>query len=145
MSVRNRYSRKPYIVLHLYTLSLGLKHTKNDDASNQLTVSSLLFAISVRSPAGKIVRKLTEAEWRMYASVNGISIGLGKDFSPVRHQAIAWTNTDLFSIETQRSDYKNRKFNQNTTIFYQDDAFENVVCNIVALLFRFQCANVPSR
>ena len=35
---------------------------------------------------------------RLYASVNWVSIGSGNGLSPVRRQAITWTNAKLLSI-----------------------------------------------
>ena len=40
-----------------------------------------------------------DAEWRIYASVNYILIGLGNGLSPVRRHAIMWTNADLCLLE----------------------------------------------
>ena len=34
----------------------------------------------------------------MYASVNRVSIGPNTSLSPIRRQAISWTNAGLFSI-----------------------------------------------
>ena len=41
----------------------------------------------------------------IYASVNWVSIGSDISLSPVRHQAIAWTNADLLSIGTLRTNF----------------------------------------
>ena len=37
---------------------------------------------------------------RIYVSLNWISIASGNGLSPVRHQAITWTNADLFITVT---------------------------------------------
>ena len=36
---------------------------------------------------------------RIYASVNWVSIGSDNSFSPVRRQAITWTNADLMQLD----------------------------------------------
>ena len=41
---------------------------------------------------------LTEAEWRLYASVNWTSIGSDYGLSPVRQQASIWNNAGLLLI-----------------------------------------------
>ena len=43
-----------------------------------------------------------EAEWRIYASVEHTSIGLDNGLSPVRRQAIIWTNAYILSIRLYR-------------------------------------------
>ena len=40
----------------------------------------------------------TEAEWRIHASVNWVIIGSGNGLSPMRRQAITWTNVDILII-----------------------------------------------
>ena len=42
--------------------------------------------------------QLIETKWRIYASVNWVIIGWGKDMSPVQYQAITRTNADLLLI-----------------------------------------------
>ena len=39
-----------------------------------------------------------EAEWRIYASLNWVIIGSDNDLSPVRRQAIIWTNAGILLI-----------------------------------------------
>ena len=51
--------------------------------------------------------RLISLECRIYASVNWFSIGLGNGLSPVRCQAIVWTNADWSSngpLETKFSE-----------------------------------------
>ena len=43
---------------------------------------------------------LSEAEWRIYASVNKGIITSDNDLSPVRRQAIIWINTGIVFIRT---------------------------------------------
>ena len=53
------------------------------------------FVIPKRSPANTNI----EAEWRMYASVKHAAIDSNNGLSPVRRQAIIWTNAALLSIK----------------------------------------------
>ena len=43
--------------------------------------------------------QLIEAEWRIYPSVQHTDIGLDNGLSPVRRQAIIWTNAALLLIK----------------------------------------------
>ena len=56
------------------------------------------------------------------ASVNWAIIGSGNGLSPIRRQAITWTNAGLLSIGLLGTN-----FNRNSIIFIQENAFENVV------------------
>ena len=59
--------------------------------------------------------------WIIFVSGNGLS--------PIRHQAITWTNAHLLFIEplgTKSSD-------QNTKVFVQENVFENVTCEMAAI------------
>ena len=48
---------------------------------------------------GFLLENLTHLPWcRIYLSVNWISIGSGNGLSPIRRQAITWTNAHLLSI-----------------------------------------------
>ena len=47
---------------------------------------------------GAIIQ-LIEAEWRIYASLNRAIIGSDNGLSPVRRQAIIWTNAGILLIE----------------------------------------------
>ena len=62
-------------------------------------------------------------------SVNWASIGSGNGFSPVWRQAITWNNADLLSIGSLGINFSDIR-NQNTKVFIQENAFENVVCKI---------------
>ena len=44
------------------------------------------------------IRKHIEAEWRIYASLNWVIIGSDNGLSPVRRQAITWTNVGILLI-----------------------------------------------
>ena len=43
--------------------------------------------------------QLLLTEWRIYASVNYTIIGSHNGLSPIRRQAIIWTNAGILSIE----------------------------------------------
>ena len=45
-----------------------------------------------------VCRRFDQLPWHIYASVNWVRIGASNGLSPVRRQAINWTNADLFSI-----------------------------------------------
>ena len=45
------------------------------------------------------------------------------------HQAIIWTNADFFGNKFQWN------FNQNTTIFIEENKFETVVCKLAAIFY----------
>ena len=49
----------------------------------------------IRNHVWKSFLKSTEAEWRLYASINNGIIGSNNVLSPVRRQAIIWTNAGL--------------------------------------------------
>ena len=61
----------------------------------------------------------------LYASVN--IIGSDNGLSPVRRQAINWTNAGLLSIPENKFQWNS---NQNYIISIQENAYENVVCQI---------------
>ena len=42
---------------------------------------------------------------RIYASINWVGIGSDNHLSPIRHQAISWTNADLLSIGSLGKNY----------------------------------------
>ena len=45
-----------------------------------------------------VVHQLIEAEWRIYASLNWVILGSDNGLSPVRRQAIIWTNSGILLI-----------------------------------------------
>ena len=60
-----------------------------------------MYTLDTRTIPGSLAgTALTEVEWRIYASVNQVTIGPDNGLSPNRHQAIIWTNADLLSIRT---------------------------------------------
>ena len=70
------------------------------------------------------VSKLT-----IIASDNGLS--------PGRRKAIIWNNAGIFSIGLLWTNLS-EIFNRNSDIFFQENALENVVCEIVSILSRPQ-------
>ena len=58
-------------------------------------------------------------------------IGSDNDLSPGRRQAITWTNAGLFLIGPLGTN-----FNWNSDIFIQENAFENVVCEMASICLR---------
>ena len=57
-----------------------------------------------------------------------VSIGSGNGLSPVRRQAIIRPNSGLLSIGPLGTHFS--KFESNTKFFIDENAFENVVCQI---------------
>ena len=76
---------------------------------------------TIISPRGHWV-----AKWRIYASVN---------------QAIIWTNVGMLFVNWILSSKFQRNFHWNSYIFIQENAFENVVCEMAVILSRPQCVN----
>ena len=64
--------------------------------------------------------------------MNQVSIGSDNGLPPIRRQAIISTNAGLLSIEPQEQLQWN--YNQNTEIFIEENAFENIVCEMAAIL-----------
>ena len=69
-----------------------------------------------------------------------IKKNLDNGLSSVRHQAIIWTNVGQLFIET--CEKIKGYFNQNTNIFYQWNAPENVDCKAVTICSKTQCVNL---
>ena len=64
--------------------------------------------------------------------MNWVSIGSDNGLSPVRHRAITWTNADIILIGSLLK----WNFNRNTKLFIHENAFEDVICKMVAILSR---------
>ena len=58
--------------------------------------------------------------------------------SPGQRQAIIWTNAGISLIGTLGTNFS-EFFYRNSYIFIQENAFENVVCKMAAILSRPQC------
>ena len=67
-----------------------------------------------------------------------IVIGSDNGMSPDRRQAIIWPTAGLLSIGPLANIFQ-WKFNKNTTIFIEENARENVVCEMAFILSRPQC------
>ena len=81
-----------------------------------------------------ICNYLTEAERRIFASMNYVNIGSDNDLSPERRL--------LCQVDPWK--YISVKFNRNSNNFTEEGenrAFENVVCDMAAILFRPQRVN----
>ena len=68
-------------------------------------------------------------------------IGADNGLSPDRCQAIIWTNVGILLNGPHRKKLQ-WNFNRNSYIFIQENAFENVVCKMTAILFRPQYDHV---
>ena len=66
-----------------------------------------------------------------------IIIGSDNGLSPGRHQAIIWSNADYYYLTLRYTLQWN--FNQNWYIFIQENAFENIVWKMSAILSQPQC------
>ena len=69
------------------------------------------------------------------------SIGSDNGLSPGRRQAIVWTNAGILLIEPLGTNFSEFRI-QNSSIFIQENAFENVVCEMASILSRPQCVNI---
>ena len=78
---------------------LFIRQTAVEDKRHHL-VEDGIFALHLYSHqcAHSDKDELISPYCRIYASVNWVSISSGNGLSPVRHQAIIWTNTGLLSI-----------------------------------------------
>ena len=56
-------------------------------------------------------------------------------------QSIIWTNACWFIVNWTTRNKNQRSLNENATIFIEDNVFENIVCNIVAILYRPECVD----
>ena len=66
-------------------------------------------------------------------------IGSDNGMSPDRRQAIIWTNAEILLIGPFGT-----KFNRNSNIFVQENAFESVVCEMAAISSRPQCVKIST-
>ena len=90
-----------------------------------------------------VINDVTNTVNSMMSQMNYICISkltiIGSDngLSPVRCQAIIWT---IIVNWTLRNKIK-WNFNQNSYIFIQENVFENVICEMAAILSQHQCVN----
>ena len=71
-------------------------------------------------------------------------IGSDNGLSPVRRQAIIWTNAEILSIRCLGTNNLQWNSNQNTKVFIHENAFENVVYEMAAILSQPQCVDMVS-
>ena len=69
-------------------------------------------------------------------------IGSDNGLSPGRWQAIIWTNTGILSTGPLGTNFNEMLYiYQNSYIFNEENAFENIVCGMAAILSRPQWVN----
>ena len=74
-----------------------------------------------------------------------IIIGSDNGLSPDRCQAIIWTNVVILLIRIFRTQFSEILTNQwNSHIFIQENAFENVACEMASILSQPQCIKSES-
>ena len=73
-------------------------------------------------------------------SVNWVSIGSGNGLSPVWHQTITWANAGLLSIGPLGTNFSEIRI--KIQIFIDENAIENVVRKMSAILSWPQCVNI---
>ena len=73
----------------------------------------------------------------IYASLNWVIIGSDNGLSPVRRQAIIWTNAGILLIEPLGTNFR------EILIGIQTFSFKNVVCKMASFLSRPQWVNQP--
>ena len=71
---------------------------------------------------------------------NLITTGSVNGLLPGRHQDITLTNAGIFYNWTLRNKIQ-WNFNRNSNIFIEENAFENIFCEMTAILSRPQCVN----
>ena len=71
------------------------------------------------------------------------NIGSDNGLSPRRRQAIIWTNAAILLIRPLGTNVR-EKINSNVHIFMQENAFENIVWERVAILSQPQYVIIPS-
>ena len=78
--------------------------------------------------------------WCIYAPLNWVSIGSGNGLSPVWCQAITWTNADFLSTGPLGTNFSEIQIKMQNLLI-NENAFENVVCKMVAILLRWRWVN----
>ena len=73
----------------------------------------------------------------IYALVNRVSSGSDNGFAPIRRQAIIGTNAGIWNIVNWTLRNKVQwNLNRNSCIFIQENVYENIVCEMAAILSR---------
>ena len=70
-------------------------------------------------------------------------IGSDNGLSPGRHQAIIWTIADWNIVNWTHGNKLQWNFNRNSNIFIQENAFENVVCEMASICLRLNVLAPP--
>ena len=65
-------------------------------------------------------------------------IGSDNGWLPARHQAIIWIKAGILLIQTLGTNFS-EILNKVHTFVIQENAFENVVCKMMAILFQPKC------
>ena len=68
------------------------------------------------------------------------NIASDNGLSPVRHQAIIWTNAVILSIRPYGT-YFSEIVIQNSKVFIKGNALEHIVCEMAAICYLSQCVN----
>ena len=93
----------------------------------------------VQQPFDPCGRSLTHWGRVTYIFVGNLTIiGPDNGLSPGRRQAIIWTNAGILLIGPWGTHFS-EIFNRNSYIFIQENAFQNVVCEMASILSRPQC------
>ena len=115
----------------------------NQFSSAKLHVYRLQFA-AIFSTEGKmekvLMSYLSSPLCCIYASVNWVSIYSDNGLSPGRHQAIIWTTVGTSLIGPLWTNFSENRI-EIKTLFIHENAFETVVCEMVAILRRGRRTN----
>ena len=104
-AIRVWHALKPFrqsstVIIILINYNLNDINQNPCEVFDEITMRQWFIFQSKRVIIGDISgNPLTQwAEWRMHASVQHTNIGSDNGLSPVRPQAIIWTNADMFQI-----------------------------------------------
>ena len=100
------------------------KH-ETHDVFEKSFIACMSFRYSPHTHQGRLTH--------IHAHVNEATIDLDNGSAPPQHQAIIWTNTILLSVRPLGSNFR------NTTDFIHLNWLENMVWNMVSILFRPYC------
>ena len=111
----------------------GLVQERRNSIANALDL-----CLSCTDP---LICMITHWGWVKHICVGNLTIiGPDNGLSPGQRQAIIWTNAGILLIGTPRNKLQ-WNFNRYSNIFIQENAFENIVCEMVSILSRPQCDN----
>ena len=132
-----------------------LRNTTSSLATSRVNgISSVIFIIAAWNPSqaiikswwSKIIRRLTHWGWVMHICVNKLTI-IGSDNGLI----VAWTAPSHYRSQCWNivnSSLRNKlqwNFNRNANIFIQENALQNVVCEMTSILSRPQCVKQSIR